>query len=486
MKKISFLLVLILSVFFINVIPFSTAYAKTQTPITRSQAEARALQIINTSWSYSSSKNSNIDLSSISMVTLPSQFSGVLDAQQTGIPYAWGGNDSIDSASSGESWSNFLDAVSKGAITGNVNTRASSSHVKGTAGLDCSGFVQSVFNIQKDRITTATLFNSYFTKINISDLKHMDILDKPGSHTVVFNKWGNLNGVDGAFTYEATPDQTYGGIQGTKEYFMSMKTINSGYHAGRYINIVDDGSSDQNQAPMPQQTDASQNGSVSPNQQQTQPNTNIQNAVPSPQDQQQATPQNPVISPQSGTQGSSVNPIQTVPAAKETAFPSPYKKGDTAVVSDTYSNTNVRDSAASGSKVIASIPKGSQVILLDYSSGWYLVSYNEITGWIYGNLIKPSVEVSDNAVKQPVVSKTASSKIASSKAADVRAADSKFVTVKNLAKLNIRKTPASSAAVVGSIKKGQKAQVLACSGDGKWYQLSINGVQGWAYREYLK
>jgi SH3-like domain-containing protein len=67
----------------------------------------------------------------------------------------------------------------------------------------------------------------------------MDILNKPGYHVAMFDKWGTKNGVYGAYTYEATTNQYYGGIQGTKRYFMSMNAINSGYIPGRYINVID-------------------------------------------------------------------------------------------------------------------------------------------------------------------------------------------------------------------------------------------------------
>ena len=158
----------------------------------------------------------------------------------TGIPYDWGGFDGIDSHSYNATWTGFLDAVNKGAYTGNVNSQAGLGYVPGTAGVDCSGFVQSAYNIQDYKQSTSSLLNKYFTTINLSDIKHMDILDKPGDHVVIFDKWGTLNGINGAFTYEATPDQTYGGIQGTKRYFISMNTINKGYIPARYINVVDD------------------------------------------------------------------------------------------------------------------------------------------------------------------------------------------------------------------------------------------------------
>ncbi|KHD37042.1 peptide-binding protein [Clostridium acetobutylicum] len=211
------------------------AHAASQTPITRADAEQRALTMINLNWTYSKAKNGVLPSAYSGSITAPSQFRGIENVVATGIPYCWGGFDGLNSSSYGESWTSFTDAVNKGAFVGNVKS-SSYGHIPGTAGLDCSGFVQATFNIKDYKLSTSTIFNQYFTKIDIKDIKHMDILNLPGNHVVIFDKWGTRNGVNGAYTYEATPDTTYGGIQGTKQYFMSMNTV-SQYIPGRYVNI---------------------------------------------------------------------------------------------------------------------------------------------------------------------------------------------------------------------------------------------------------
>ncbi|MFL0253154.1 SH3 domain-containing protein [Clostridium neuense] len=247
MKRLNtIILTVILSVLILA--PYKKTFAATQSPISRSAAEQRALNIINLNWTYSSVKNSTLPSTNGSSVTQPSQLKNVSTATMTGIPYDWGGLDSLDTSSDGAPWTSFVNAINSGAFAGNVNTSAPYGYIKGTAGIDCSGFVQAVFDINDYKQSTSTLLNSYFTKINLSDLKHMDILDHPGDHVVIFDKWGTLNGVQGAFTYESTPDQTYGGIQGTKKYFITMSEINSGYIPGRYVNIIEDSS---NPDPMP-------------------------------------------------------------------------------------------------------------------------------------------------------------------------------------------------------------------------------------------
>lgn len=379
MKRLNYIITAIL---FASVLLFSApkAYAATtQTSISRTQAEQRALSIINLNWTYSSSKNSNLPSINGSSVTQPSQFKNVTTATMTGIPYDWGGLDSLDTSSDGAPWTSFLAAINNGAFAGNVNTSAPYGYIQGTAGIDCSGFVQATFNIRDYKQSTSTLLNNYFTKINLSDLKHMDILDHPGDHVVIFDKWGSLNGVQGAYTYESTPDQTYGGIQGTKQYFITMSEINSGYIPARYNYIIDD------------------------------------NTTPDPV-------------PTSNSYG---------------------------IVSNVTSYANFRSNPSTSSALLGTIPKGTILQLLASNSGWYNVTYNGQTGWIYGNLI---ASIPANT----------------------------YVTVNNVSQLNIRLAASSTAQILGVLSEGQYATVLGISADGNWYKISINGITGYSSAKYLQ
>lgn len=361
--------------------PTQSVNAASQQSITRSESEQRALNIINLTWNYSADKNGTLPANYTSSVTQPSQFKDATTVTATGIPYNWGGQDSIDSNSCGSPWLNFLDAVNKGAFTGNVNTDADYGYISGTAGIDCSGFVQATFNIKDSKLSTSSMFDTYFTKINLNDIKHMDILNKPYDHVVIFDKWGTLNGVNGAFTYESTPDQTYGGIQGTKKYFISMNEINKGYIAGRYVNIVEDSSNTSN-------------------------------------------------------------------------IPHPVNAGIFAKITNITTAANFRSKASTDSYIIGTIPRDTIVYLIDYSAGWYQISYNGQTGWIWGNLITsiPS---------------------------------GKYVAINKAYQLNIRNNPSTSAAIVGYLNQNQYAEVIDYSNDGKWLKIRINGIEGYASGAYL-
>lgn len=231
----------IFSVMVIWILPVILTNAQTSSqapPITRTQVWKRAMNMINLQWNYSAAKNG---VTNSPDVMQPQQLQNATSGQMTGIPYCWGGLDSLDMKSDDAPWANFLDAINQGAYAGNVNTSDSIGYIPGTAGIDCSGFIQAAYNIQNPaKLSTWTMFNTYFTPISVNELKRMDILNKSDWHVTMFDRWGTLNGVDGAFTCEATPEFDYGGIEGTKRYFISLAELNSGYVPGRYINIVEE------------------------------------------------------------------------------------------------------------------------------------------------------------------------------------------------------------------------------------------------------
>lgn len=420
-------------------IPAYKARAAVQTPIVRSQVEQRAVNMIDLAWTYSADKNSNIDPKYASNVTLPKQLQGVTTAQFTGIPYDWGGIDGIDTYSYQAPWINFLDAINKGAFTGNVNTNAGYGYVAGTAGVDCSGFVQAAFNIKDYKQSTSTLLNNYFQTINLSDLKHMDILDKPGDHVVIFDKWGTFNGIDGAFTYEATPDQTYGGIQGTKRYFISMKTINTGYIPARYVNIADDTTS---------QTTSSTTTSTSSSTSTTSTSSSSTTSTPT------TSTSSTTATGTTSTTTSSSTAVTSTSTTSTTAAAPTFKVGGYAQVANVTSYANLRANPGTSYSLITIVPKGTILKLMNYTDGWYQVSYNGQTGWIWGNTL--------GAVPA-----------------------GQYVTVNGVYQLNIRLTPSSTAQILGTLTQGQIAQKIDQTTDGSWYKININGIQGWSSSKYL-
>lgn len=343
--------------------------AEEQSPITRLQAEERALNMINYSWTFSSASNTNIDSKYNSYVILPDYLQGISEGNVIGIPYNWGGLDSPYTSSDYTKWSNFSDAISKGAHAGNANYESGLGYIKGTAGLDCSGFVQAVFNIKDYKQSTSSLLKAYFTKINLNDIKHMDVLIKPYEHATIFDKWGSYNGIPGAFTYESTPDNIFGGIQGTKKYFMTMREINDGYIPARYNYLKED---------LPYPVKAGYFGKVSGSiyyaNYRTNPSgtSSILGAIPG----------NTIVYLIDYSQGwYQVNfngktgwiwggLIESIPSGKYV------------IVKNTY-QLNIRNNPSSSSSIVGVISKNQYAEVIDYSADglWYKISKDGITGW---------------------------------------------------------------------------------------------------------
>ena len=172
--------------------------------VTRSQAVARANEIITYRWILTK-KNCNVP----SKVKLPDYIQVIKDSGQlengasvsmVGIPYCWGGFDSLDT-SNNTSYSNFSAAINAGYTAGNVSSE-STGKVGGTTGLDCSGYVSTVYNLSS-KLGTGDLSN-YGTLLNsVDSLQTMDFLVRYSSsygtnHVVLFYNW--IDKSSGRFT----------------------------------------------------------------------------------------------------------------------------------------------------------------------------------------------------------------------------------------------------------------------------------------------
>lgn len=214
--------------------------------ISRKEAQDRAYQMANLTWHYQKSKNGNV----ISHTALPDQFNNKADSTETGIPYNWGGFDGLDTTSSSK-WKNYLDAVlNKNAFAGNVDYSAPG-YIAGTAGLDCSGFIQSVLKIGGSKLGTWSLgrtSNPLLTPIRYDGLKNMDILLDINEHVVFFKSWqydGN-GGIIGANTIECTGNNSDGTGEKVKNFYRTIDELSNGYGDGysykaeRYVNMGTD------------------------------------------------------------------------------------------------------------------------------------------------------------------------------------------------------------------------------------------------------
>lgn len=202
--------------------------------ISRQESQDRAYKMAYAVWHYVKSLNGNVK----GDTELPDQLVGQTDSQQIGIPYAWGGSDGFDTRSTNQ-WSNFFDAINKGAMAGNVNFTGG--YKAGTAGLDCSGFIQGALKITGEKQSTGTL-GQYLTPISFYDLKNMDVLLLSSSHVVFFQSWvyDDYDNIIGANTLESTAGNYDGTGQKVKEYYRSKDELMNNYSPGRFYGIGND------------------------------------------------------------------------------------------------------------------------------------------------------------------------------------------------------------------------------------------------------
>lgn len=215
----------------------SSSIYKTQAAssvISRQEAQDRALKMAYTTWHYEKSLNGNLQ----SYIEQPSYLKDKTDSQETGIPYNYGGSDGIDT-SSNRQWSNFLDAINKGATAGNV--RFEGGYKGETAGIDAASFIQSTLKISGGKLTVSTL-EKYLTPISFNDLEDMDVLLSKGGSAAFFESWvyDDLGNRIGANTIEATIENNDGTGQKVKEYYRSNDYLINNFKAYRYNYIDND------------------------------------------------------------------------------------------------------------------------------------------------------------------------------------------------------------------------------------------------------
>lgn len=161
----------------------STMAVKANAPNSRATAQSNANAMSALTWTYKSTNKVNPDSATVST---PDYLVGVTTpSSQTGIPYAWGGNDGLTTRSS-SAWTNFTDAMSKNIFAGNVNTTALDRWSSGTAGLDCSGFVGGAAGYTSKLGTWSLADANYTTAIAASSIQIYDIYVAAGDHVLYY------------------------------------------------------------------------------------------------------------------------------------------------------------------------------------------------------------------------------------------------------------------------------------------------------------
>jgi hypothetical protein len=123
----------------------------------------------------------------------------VAGAENIGVPYKWGGFDSLES---------FAAGVRKGKAAGDLYTaekrRKGSAAVSADAvGIDCSGFISRCWKLSR-KYGTATLSEVTKPLSSMSERRAGDILNTANAHVILFSEWRDQERKTASF-YEAAP-----------------------------------------------------------------------------------------------------------------------------------------------------------------------------------------------------------------------------------------------------------------------------------------
>jgi hypothetical protein len=203
---------------------------------------ARAGKMAKVKWTFKKAKHGNIEVVSASeryRVTQAPQLKKVTkkSATVTAYPYAWGGYDTDKTHSAGASWKNFAKSLkAKKVYTSNVKGIRNTPWVPKTSGVDCSGFISSVFDMGDKRGTTTLLKGGWFVRRDsIYDVKRGDILNREGHHVRLVLGWVDKDRVR---VIESTTTIDYGQV---KENTYNVRQMEKdGYYAARYTHWVRD------------------------------------------------------------------------------------------------------------------------------------------------------------------------------------------------------------------------------------------------------
>lgn len=126
---------------------------------------------------------------------------------------------------------------------------------------------------------------------------------------------------------------------------------------------------------------------------------------------------------------------------------------------------NIRQQPTTDAEVIVRAQPGESFTILGRvpDSTWWQVDYNGVLGWVFGNFVSTY-----NTGSVPITFRPNAPQVINTGYLVTATTD-----------LIIRATPGTRGAVLGNLRSGQTAPLIGRSGNGNWWQISLNGVVGW-------
>lgn len=133
----------------------------------------------------------------------------------------------------------------------------------------------------------------------------------------------------------------------------------------------------------------------------------------------------------------------------------------------TTTRVNLRKSPSTSASIVSVVDKNGSLTVLGENSGWYKISCGGHEGYI----------------SQAYVTLTSSS----SGSTDAAGSDSLYatpVTAQAVERVNLRKSPSTSASILKVVAASQSVSVLG--ENGSWYKVSFSGREGYISKNYLR
>ena len=152
----------------------------------------------------------------------------VVNAQNAGVPYKWGGFDTPESFDAG-----VLAGKAAGDVyTSEKRTKGGAAVSKAAVGVDCSGLISRCWKLERKH-STSMLTDICVRLSSPTDLQPADILNTPNGHVLLFVKWVTADKKRALF-YEAAP------FSKTRAYEYDVaEKVAMGFTPMRYHNMQD-------------------------------------------------------------------------------------------------------------------------------------------------------------------------------------------------------------------------------------------------------
>lgn len=136
---------------------------------------------------------------------------------------------------------------------------------------------------------------------------------------------------------------------------------------------------------------------------------------------------------------------------------------------------NVRQNPSTSATVIGQLLKDTDVKINESSGDWYNITYDSVTGWVFGDYVSLKEASTPLADKAPTPKDSADN-------------GSKKTGVVTATVLNVREVAGTSSKVIAQLENGMEVKILEEDNNKdkfSWYKVNYINTNGWVSGEYI-